>query len=261
MTRVFIVGAGPGDPELLTRKAHNLVASAEVVLHDDLVPQAILMLAPDNALVINVGKRCGPKLLAQEDINQLMVEYAEQGRMVVRLKGGDPALFAHTSEEYAALQEARVEFEVVPGITSAFAAASAAKMSLTDRRHSATVILTTAHRSAGSEPIDWAKFVQPQSTLVIYMPGRDYGALANALHNAGLSPQTPCAVVSNAGRPEQAIIWSRTGLLADLVSLPSPALLIVGECARTFAEDFNVETIAARIAQSQEVEKTPFVSL
>src|SRR5579871_3934902 len=133
MNRVFIVGAGPGDPELLTLKAHKLIANAEVVLHDDLVPHAILMLAPENARVINVGKRCGPKLLTQDDINQLMVEYAQKGRRVIRLKGGDPAMFAHAAEEYAALQEAHLEFEVVPGITSAFAAAAAAKMSLTDR--------------------------------------------------------------------------------------------------------------------------------
>jgi uroporphyrin-III C-methyltransferase len=239
MSRVFIVGAGPGDPELLTIKAHRLIARAEVVLHDDLVPQAILMLAPANARVINVGKRCGPKLLTQDDINQLMVEYSKQERIVVRLKGGDPAMFAHASEEYAALQEAQIEFEVVPGITSAFAAAAAAKMSLTDRRHSATVIFTTAHRSAGSKPINWSKLVQRESTLVIYMPGRDYAALARELHNAGLSPQTPCAVVSNAGRPEQKILWSRTGLLADLALLPSPALLLVGACAVAHSVNYH----------------------
>ena len=240
MSRVFIIGAGPGDPELLTVRAHNLLVRAEVVLHDDLVPEAILALAPRIARVINVGKRCGPKLLTQGDINRLMVEYALQERMVVRLKGGDPAMFAHAAEEYAALQEAQIEFEVVPGITAAFAAAAAARMSLTDRKHSSTVIFTTAHRSTELGSIDWPKLVQPQSTLVIYMPGRDYTALTRELHAAGLSPHTPCAVVSNAGRAEQKILWSRSGLLAGMNSLPSPALLIIGMCAGNTIRELNI---------------------
>ena len=133
MDGVYLVGAGPGDPELLTVKALRLIESADVILHDDLVPQAILDLAATGAEVVNVGKRCGAKAITQEEINELMIAHARAGRSVVRLKSGDPLLFGRAAEEIAALAEAGVPFEVVPGVSAAFAAAAAIGRSLTDR--------------------------------------------------------------------------------------------------------------------------------
>ncbi len=141
--RVWLVGAGPGDPELLTVKAVRLIESAEVILHDDLVPQAILDLAPPSAEVVNVGKRCGTKTVSQDEINALMIEHAGQNRRVVRLKSGDPLLFGRAAEEIAALSEAGVAFEIVPGVSAAFAAAAAIGCSLTDREWASNVIFST----------------------------------------------------------------------------------------------------------------------
>src|SRR5579864_6622096 len=130
MSKVYLVGAGPGDPDLLTVKAHKLLRIADVVLHDDLVPKEIIKLAKHDATVINVGKRCGPKLLTQQDINSLLVSFGAEGRSVVRLKGGDPSIFGRSGEEIDALQESGLAFEIIPGVTSALAAAAAAKISL-----------------------------------------------------------------------------------------------------------------------------------
>ncbi|MEI9970210.1 MAG: uroporphyrinogen-III C-methyltransferase [Terracidiphilus sp.] len=144
---VYLVGAGPGDPELLTLKAVRLIESADVILHDDLVPQAVLDLARSGAEVVNVGKRCGGKTITQEGNNALMIEHARANRSVVRLKSGDPLLFGRAAEELAALAEARVPVEIVPGVSAAFAAAAAIGRSLTDRDWASHVILTTGHHA------------------------------------------------------------------------------------------------------------------
>lgn len=230
MSKVYLVGAGPGDPNLLTIKAARLLQAASVVLHDALVSREILALINPRAAVIDVGKRCGPKLLTQKDINALLIAYSAKSEIVIRLKGGDPSIFAHGSEEIEALDEARVEFEIVPGITSALAAAAAAKITLTDRQCSDTVIFTTAHRAAGAEPFAKKLVVPPRTTLVIYMPGSDYSNLAEQLREAGISLNTPCVVISKIGYADQRVIHSEIGKLTRLERLPLPALFIIGDC-------------------------------
>jgi len=228
--KVYLVGAGPGDPELLTLRAARLLQQAGVVLHDALVSPEVLALI-GRAKVIDVGKRCGAKPLTQQAINSLLIDYSSQYEVVVRLKGGDPTIFGRAGEEIEALAEAGIAYEIVPGISSALAAAAAAGISLTDRRFASSVVFTTAHRGHDSEATAWNRLVSSYSTLAIYMPGNNYRQLAADLGDAGLSPHTPCAVVSHAGRPTQQVRWCDLSSLKLLESLAAPALLIVGECA------------------------------
>ena len=168
--KVYLVGAGPGDPELLTLKAARILGRADVVLHDALVSRGVLELVAKNAERIDVGKRCGQKLLTQEEINALLISYAKSNDIVVRLKGGDPLIFGRAGEEMEALRGAGVDFEVVPGITAAMGAAAVARISLTDRRAASQVLITTAHRVREGTETDWSR-VTSTTTLVIYMPG------------------------------------------------------------------------------------------
>jgi uroporphyrin-III C-methyltransferase len=231
MGKVFLVGAGPGDPDLLTVRALRLLQQAGIVLHDALVSPEILAICR-TPRIIDIGKRCGTKLLTQQEINALLVAYASPYEVVVRLKGGDPSIFGRAGEEIEALVEANVPFEIVPGITSAIASAAAAGISLTDRRHAASVVFTTAHRGEGAEAVAWDKLVTTQSTLAIYMPGSEYQLLSARLSAAGLNPHTPCTVVSHAGRTSRQVRYCDLTSLASLPPQPAPALLIVGECAR-----------------------------
>ena len=187
--KVFLVGAGPGDPDLLTVKALRLIQSADIVLHDDLVTQAILELAGENAEVVNVGKRCGTKSVTQEEIHALMIDHAEAGSRVVRLKCGDPLIFGRAAEEMSALALAGVAFEVVPGITAAFAAAAAIPCSLTDRNAASNVIFSTGHhaQSHNHAPVPELE----DATRIIYMPGRDLSLLALEWLQEGLPPISP----------------------------------------------------------------------
>jgi uroporphyrin-III C-methyltransferase len=235
MGKVFLVGAGPGDPELLTLRAARLLHSADVVLHDALVSDAILELIRPGAQVIDVGKRCRRKLLTQGEINALLVHFASVAETVVRLKGGDPSIFGRASEEIEALSEAGVSFEIVPGITSALAGAAAAGISLTDRRYASSIVFTTAHRAPGAAGTDWDKLVTSGATIVIYMPGRDYAMLAKQLTAAGLAADTPCTVVSSAHRAAQQIRRSNLALIGNSTAFLAPALLIVGRCASALA--------------------------
>lgn len=231
MGKVYLVGAGPGDPELLTLRAARLLQQADIVLHDALVSPEVLALIGE-ATVIDIGKRCGTKLLTQPEINSLLIAYASQHAVVVRLKGGDPTIFGRAGEEIEALAEAGILYEIVPGITSALAAAAAAGISLTDRRFAASVVFATAHRGQGAEAIAWNRLVTSHSTLAIYMPGSDYRPLAAQFRDAGLGPQTPCAVISHAGRSSQQVRRCELSSLDRMESLAAPSLLIVGECAR-----------------------------
>lgn len=235
MGKVYLVGAGPGDPELLTLKAARLLQHADVVLHDALVSRKVLSLIRPGAQLIDIGKRCGHKLLTQQEINSLLLSYAATNSVVVRLKGGDPGIFGRAGEEIEALAEAGIPFEIIPGITSALAGAAVAGLSLTDRRFASSLVFTTAHRSPGAEGVPWDKLAISGSTLAIYMPGRDYAQLSSQLDAAGLPPETPCAVVSSAGCPNQSILWTNLASLAHSPALPAPALLIVGECARALS--------------------------
>jgi uroporphyrin-III C-methyltransferase len=228
--KVYLVGAGPGDPDLLTVKAHRLLQNADVVLHDALVTDEILGLIRSGAQVIDIGKRRGQKLLTQDEINRLLIAYAGTHPIVVRLKGGDPTIFGRAGEEIAALYTAGIQFEIVPGITSALAGAAAAGISLTDRRFASSVVFATAHLKS-EESADWKKLVASGSTLAIYMPGQDYQALAVQLHEAGIEFETPCVVVSSAYRPQQQILWTNLHALLRSPALPAPSLVIVGDCA------------------------------
>src|SRR5271169_671707 len=196
--KVYLVGAGPGDPELLTLKALRLLRTAEAVLHDDLVAPEILSLIPPTAQVHNVGKRCGKKKILQGEINYLMVALAASGLRVVRLKGGDPLIFGRAGEEIEVLRANNIPFEIVPGVTSAMGAAAGARIPLTHRYASDALVLITAHRASGKDATDWSKFVGSGATLVIYMPGQNYSDIAKRLRTAGLAGETPCAIISRA---------------------------------------------------------------
>ncbi len=240
MGKVFLVGAGPGNPELLTVKAVRLLQRADVVLHDALVSDAILELIQPGAQIIDIGKRRGQKLLTQDEINALLVHFSATAETVVRLKGGDPTIFGRVGEEIQALVDAEVEYEIVPGITSALASAAAAGISLTDRRYASSVVFTTAHRRPGAAGIEWDKLVTSGSTLVVYMPGQDYAELASNVIAAGLKRDTLCTIVSSATRPEQQVRWTTVSSLPELV-LPAPALIIVGRCASALPEIESAE--------------------
>ena len=223
--KVWLVGAGPGDPDLLTVKALRLLQSAHVVLHDDLVPRAILELAR-TAEIVSVGKRCGVKNVTQEEINGLMIEHARNGRRVVRFKSGDPLIFGRAAEEMAALTEADVDFEVVPGITAAFAAAATIPCSLTDRNSASSVTFSTGHHAQSHN--------EPQlpaledATRVVYMPGRDLRMLAAEWLAEGLPPDFPCVVVSRAAQPDQKVLHTTLAELGDAAPAQAPSVLLAG---------------------------------
>jgi uroporphyrin-III C-methyltransferase len=226
---VYLVGAGPGDPELLTMKAARLLGTADVVLHDDLVPEEIIAQANPHALVTSVGKRCGRPRITQAGIHALMIDSARRNLSVVRLKSGDPLVFGRAGEELQALREACVHYEVVPGITAAFAAAAGLGLSLTDRRSASKLLFASGHHSADKKSAPIFNGPLPQdATLVIYMPGRDFSSIANELLQHGLPADTPCVAVSHAATPRQQV---KTTLLKELHGLkpgPAPVLLLVG---------------------------------
>jgi uroporphyrin-III C-methyltransferase/precorrin-2 dehydrogenase/sirohydrochlorin ferrochelatase len=228
--KVYLVGAGPGDPELLTVRAARLLREADIVLHDSLVSAEILALISPRAEIIDVGKRAGRKLLTQDEINSLLVSYAQTRTTVVRLKGGDPSMFGRVAEELAALRKARVEFEVVPGVSAALGAAAAAGISLTDRRVASQVLFSTFSRSPEHSGLNWSALTA-DTTLVLYMPGPDYREVAARLQNSGLPSDLPCVLVSRATTAQQQIRWTSVGSLATEENLPAPTLFIVGRVA------------------------------
>lgn len=251
--KVYLVGAGPGDPELLTLKAARILASADVVLHDALVSKEVLGLVSHDAQLIDVGKRARKKLLTQEEINSLLVSCAAKTKIVVRLKGGDPLLFGRAGEEIEALRKAQVDFEIVPGITAAVGAAAGAKITLTDRRVASQVLFTTFSRGQTGSWLNWAA-VTPETTIAIYMPGTHYGEVADRLVENGLSPETPCVVVSQATRAEQQVRWTNIAALGSEAQLPAPSILLVGRVATQSAVEWSA-TINTELLKSEEVAK------
>jgi uroporphyrin-III C-methyltransferase / precorrin-2 dehydrogenase / sirohydrochlorin ferrochelatase len=229
--KVYFVGAGPGDPDLLTRKAWNVLRSADVVLHDALVSSEVLSIAPAGAVVWDVGKRCGAKSITQQEIHALLIGYSSTAKTVVRLQGGDPLIFGRAGEEISALRDAGVDFEVIPGVTAASAAAASAQIALTDRRVASQLIFLSAHRREGEFERDLKSVPRTGATLVIYMPGRDYQRLGRALRDAGISAETPCLIVSQASSPGESIYRTDLASLADVPVSPTPALVIVGAVA------------------------------
>ena len=236
--KVYLVGGGPGDPELLTLKAARILGRADIVLHDALVSREVLELVAADAELVDVGKRCGTKLLTQEEINTLMVSYAKSHKVVVRLKGGDPLLFGRAGEELAALRLAGIEFEIVPGITAGFGAAAAAGFSLTDRRVASQVLFTTIQRDTENRSIQWGG-VSGTTTLVLYMPGTDYARVMQQLRDAGWPDDMPCAIVSHASGKDQEIRSTVLARLGDESALPAPAIMVVGRVVAEVAEEIG----------------------
>lgn len=227
---VYLVGAGPGDPDLLTVRALRLLQTADVIFHDDLVPEAVLALAGAHALITSVGKRCGRPRITQSGIHTLMVEAGRAGQSVVRLKSGDPMIFGRAGEEIAALRQAGVPFEVVPGVTAALAAGAALQLPLTDRTSASKLILVTGHHATGkdAEKPFWTGPLPADSTLVVYMPGRDLGRLARECREAGLRADTPVAAVSHVATPHQEHVCGRLAELHALKPGASPLLVLIG---------------------------------
>ncbi|HVZ84036.1 MAG TPA: siroheme synthase CysG [Terracidiphilus sp.] len=228
--KVYLAGAGPGDPDLLTVKAVRLIQSAQVILHDDLVTPAILDLASPHAVVVNVGKRCGVKSITQDEINALMIAQAQAGRSVVRLKSGDPLLFGRAAEEMAALTAAGIACEIVPGISAAFAAAAAAGASLTSRDTASSVVFSTGHHAQSHDHADMP--ARENATRVVYMPGRDLKLLALEWLAEGLPADFPCAIVSRAGQPDQQMLHTTLGQLGSAGSVAAPSILLAGWALR-----------------------------
>jgi uroporphyrin-III C-methyltransferase len=248
--KVYLVGAGPGDPELLTLKALRVLKTADAVLHDDLVAPEILKLIPPTAQVHNVGKRCGKKKILQEEINFLMVALADSELRVVRLKSGDPLIFGRAGEEIEALRRANIPFEIVPGVTSAMGAAAIAQIPLTHRRASSALVFLTAHQAPGSEAANWSTLTGSGATLVIYMPGQNYSEVGAKLRAAGLAGETPCAVISRATTPQQRMHHSTIAELHRSPTLAAPTLLVIGEVVRfvdpvSLAQQFSVPNVSA----------------
>ena len=233
--KVYLVGAGPGDPELLTVKALRILQQADLVLHDDLVPGSILALASPGADVVSVGKRCGKKFITQGQINARMIAGARRGLTVVRLKGGDPAIFGRTGEELGALRDAEVDCEIVPGVTAASAAAAASGLSLTHRDLASSVVFLTGHPAAGKESADWPTYETRDfagKTLVIYMPGPNYASLQERLERAGVGCETPCLLISAASTCASKTHKTTVAKLAEVPRLPAPNILVVGDVVR-----------------------------
>jgi uroporphyrin-III C-methyltransferase len=230
---VWLVGAGPGDPDLLTVKALRLLQGADVVVHDRLTPQPILDLAGPKARLIDVGKRKSHHTLPQDDINQLLVALAREGLTVVRLKGGDPFLFGRGGEELQVLSAAGVEAHVVPGVTAALAAAAGAGVALTHRGLAQAAVFVTGHAAQGGEPdLDWASLAKTNQTVVVYMGLSTAAGIAARLIAAGRSISTPVLVVENASLAnERRIVSTLVRLGDDIQGLDGPALLIIGEVA------------------------------
>ena len=231
---VYLVGAGPGAPDLLTLRAHTLLQTADVILPDDLVSDEILDLASPSAEIIPVGKRCGQPRITQAGIHELMLHHAGQNQSVLRLKSGDPLIFGRANEEIEALRAAHIPFEIVPGITAAFAVAAALQTPLTDRNSASKLILATAHHAAGKpNPIAWEGAFPAQSTLVLYMPGRDFTTLSASLIAAGIPPETPVAAVSKATTPGQYVTSTTLAGLPQAQPGPAPLLLLIGHAIQT----------------------------
>ncbi len=238
--QVWLVGAGPGDPELLTLKAARVLREADVVIHDRLVEPAILEYARRDARRIFVGKAKGDQTLTQSQINALLIAEARGGRKVVRLKGGDPFVFGRGGEEVEALRQAGIAVEIIPGITAALGCAAAAGIPLTHRDHASRLIFVSGHDRDGLASLDWAGLADPRQTIVVYMGVSAAAGIAGDLTEAGLSASTPIAVIENGTRWNERVIKGSLGELAHLVArngIGGPALLVIGSVAALAKEN------------------------
>ena len=251
---VWLVGAGPGDPELLTRKAERLIRAADIVIHDALVGPGVLDLASPGTKLVYVGKRSGRPSKDQSSIDRLIVEAALAGNRVVRLKGGDPVIFGRATEELEACRAAGIPVQICPGVTAASAAAATLGLSLTLRGTARRLTLVTAHARAGAPlDLDWKSLADPQTTLAIYMGKIAAGEVAAKLMAAGLNGSTPVAIVENASLPGSREFVTRLDLLplASRTALSDgPATILVGEAIRGYLErQSSYERCKARLSE------------
>ncbi|RDV07417.1 uroporphyrinogen-III C-methyltransferase [Sphingorhabdus pulchriflava] len=249
---VWLVGAGPGDPDLLTRKAEKLITAANIVFYDALVGKGVLEIIPQHVERVSVGKRSGRHSKDQKSINDLLLSAARSGKRVVRLKGGDPAIFARTSEEIEHLSLQGVPVRICPGITAASAAVASAGASLTLRGSARKLTFVTAHLSAEDcNATDWAALADPASTLVIYMGKAAAKDAADELMQAGLNRNTPALIVENASLPNERKVRTRLDLLAIATSASvtdGPAVLIIGEAVRPLPPSLSTAYDTAKTA-------------
>ena len=246
---IYLVGAGPGDPDLLTLRAARLLDRARIIVHDGLVDPAILALAHPEAELISVAKQRSKHTMAQEDICDLLVRIARSGEDVVRLKGGDPFIFGRGGEEAEAARAANVPVEVVPGISAANGAAAAAQIALT-HRDASSIVSFVAGQCKGLKDQDWAGLAGKGRTLVIYMGVKTAPQIAEKLMEDGLAPDMPVAVIENGARPEMRVLRGPLAALPDLVEaeqVVSPALIVIGEV--TARDNLSLAALAQEAAR------------
>jgi len=253
---VWLVGAGPGDPDLLTRKAERLLAAADIVFHDALVGPAILSLVRDDCEIVSVGKRSGRHSKAQETINDLIVAAAKSGKRVVRLKGGDPSIFGRSAEEIEHCRQHRIQVQICPGVTTASAAAAGGLASLTLRGTARGLTFVTAHLRAEDETgLDWTEHAGREGTLAIYMGRAAAPEIARRLVAAGRSPDTPVMVAVNVSLPSERLIHGKLAALPFLTAMISdddPTLLLIGEAvARGAGSALAPDAVSAAAAENR----------
>ena len=242
--KVYLVGGGPGDPDLLTVKALRLIQSADVVVYDALVSQPIMDLCPATTETISVGKLANRHTLPQDQINLLLVKLAREGKTVCRLKGGDPYIFGRGGEEAQSLVEHHIDYEVVPGITAAAACSASTGIPLTHRDHAQSIQFVTGHGKATTKqqqdnPVDWAKMTAENQTLVVYMGILKSPEIKANLLQHGRAPETPVAIVEKGTRPDQRVVVGQLSELDVLVKthqIGSPALIIIGDVVSLYQE-------------------------
>jgi len=252
--QVYLVGAGPGDPDLLTVKAQRLILSAQTIVFDRLISKEILALAPKSCSQIYVGKATDRHTLPQEEINKLLVNMARNGQTVVRLKGGDPGIFGRVGEEAEALARHNISYEIIPGITAAQASASALGIALTHRDYAPKLTLISGHRRE-NEPfaLDESELIDPNQTLIVYMGVSTADTLSTQLLGAGRDPETPVALIERVSSPEQRVFLTTLDDLPPTIErhqIKPPALIIVSKVIAT-CEKYSFEDVVSHMAAKQ----------